>query len=167
MSTNGSSKTQRQKKWSPTIVLSLSLTWESFSSLTHAPQWVSVCCVINGEAHSLFILFHSLNFHPNKSPSLKNYLRGPTSLGESNNPSASQLWGLCPPINKRVNLNSIVGTIAPNYNEGLTSMNLHDFIILMTLSVKGINISIKVQLNTIRNIQVNMFRSYKYINTPS
>ena len=36
---------------------------------------------------------------------------------------------------RRVNLNSIVGTIAPNYNGGLTSLILHDFIILMTLLI--------------------------------
>ena len=35
-----------------------------------------------------------------------------------------------------VNLNSIMGTISPTYNEGLTSMTLHDFIILMTLSIQ-------------------------------
>ena len=34
--------------------------------------------------------------HPNKSASLDNYLPGPTSIGESNNPSAPQLWGLYP-----------------------------------------------------------------------
>ena len=27
---------------------------------------------------------------------LDNYLPGPNYLGESNNPSAPQLWGLCP-----------------------------------------------------------------------
>ena len=35
----------------------------------------------------------------------------------------------------RVNLNSIVGTISPTYNGGLTSLTLHEFIILMTLPV--------------------------------
>ena len=35
----------------------------------------------------------------------------------------------------RVNLSSIVGTIASTYNGGLTSSNLHDFIILVTLSI--------------------------------
>ena len=58
-----------------------------------------------------------------------------TSLGESNNPSAPQQWGLCPRSTRRVNLNSIVGTIAPTYNGGLTSLTLHDFIILMTLPI--------------------------------
>ena len=36
---------------------------------------------------------------------------------------------------RRVNLNSIVGTIAPTYKGGLTSLTLHDFIILMTLPI--------------------------------
>ena len=36
---------------------------------------------------------------------------------------------------RRVNLNSIGGTISPTYNGGLTSLTLHDFIILMTLSI--------------------------------
>ena len=66
---------------------------------------------------------------------LDNYLAGPTSLGESNNPSAPQLWGLPPQLKRRVNLNSIVGTIASTYNGGLTSMTLHDFIILMNLPI--------------------------------
>ena len=42
-----------------------------------------------------------------------------TSLGESNNPSASPLWGLYPRHTK----------------EGLISMTLHDLITLMTLSI--------------------------------
>ena len=32
------------------------------------------------------ILFHSVYVHSNKAASLNNYLPGPTSLGESNNP---------------------------------------------------------------------------------
>ena len=36
---------------------------------------------------------------------------------------------------RRVKFNSIVGTIVPIYNEVLTSLNLHDFIILMTLLI--------------------------------
>ena len=40
-----------------------------------------------------------------------------------------------PKSTRRVKLNSIVGTIAPTYNGGLTSMTLHDFIILMTLPI--------------------------------
>ena len=43
-------------------------------------------------------------------------------------------------------------------------MTLHDLIILMTLPIGGTNISVEVQWNTIRNIQVNTFCSYKYIN---
>ena len=69
--------------------------------LSHSCAPVSECvCVINGEAHSLFIFFHSLDVHFNMLAPLNDYLLGPTSLGESNNPSAPQLWGLCPPINK-------------------------------------------------------------------
>ena len=44
-------------------------------------------------------------------------------------------------------------------------MNLHDFIILMNLLIGCIKISIGVEWNTIRNIQVNTFWSYKHINT--
>ena len=106
---------------------SLSHTWESFSCLTHAPQWVSVC-VINREVHSLFIFFRSRNVHFNMSTPLNNYLLEPTSLGESNNPSAPQLWGLCLQSTRRVNLDTNVGSIAPTYNGGLTSMNLHDLL---------------------------------------
>ena len=36
---------------------------------------------------------------------------------------------------RRVNLNSIVGTIASTYNGGLTSLTLDEFIILMTLPI--------------------------------
>ena len=94
---NTKSKTQKHKDDLPTAVVSLSLI-QATSALTHAPQWVSVC-VINREAHSLFIFFHSLNVHSNKFSSLTNYLPGPTSLGKSNNPSAPKLWGLFPLIN--------------------------------------------------------------------
>ena len=45
------------------------------------------------------------------STSLNNYLLEPTSLGESNNPSAPQLWGLCP----------------PDQQGGLTSTQLWDY----------------------------------------
>ena len=107
--------------------LSLSLTWESFSSLTHAPQWVSVC-VINRESHSLFIFFCSLNFHSNKSASLNNYLPGPTSLGESKTIVPHNYGDFPLRSIRRVNLDTNVGTIAPIYNGGLTSMNLHDLL---------------------------------------
>ena len=77
----------------------------------------SCVCVINREAHSLFILFRSLNVHSNMSASLNNYLLEPTSLGESNNPSVPQLVGTLPLQSTRsVNLNIMVGTIAPTYN---------------------------------------------------
>ena len=52
--------------------------------------------------------------------SLNNYLLEPTSIGESNNPSAPQLMGLflLRPTG-RVILNTMVGTIAPTYNDSL------------------------------------------------
>ena len=53
-------------------------------------------CVINREAHSLFIFFRSLNVHFNMSAPLNNYLLELTSLGESNNSSAPQLVGTFP-----------------------------------------------------------------------
>ena len=90
---------------------------DSFSSLTHVPQWVSVC-VINREDHSLFIFFRSLESHSNMLASLNDYLLDSTSLGASNNPSAPQLVGTFPPpTNKDVYLNTMVGTIAPTYND--------------------------------------------------
>ena len=65
--------------------------------LSHSCAPVSVCvCVINRESHYLFIFLRSLNVHSNISAPLNNYLLGPTSLEESNNPSAPQLWGLSP-----------------------------------------------------------------------
>ena len=45
-----------------------------------------------------------------------------TSLGESNNPSAPQFLGNC-------------GTLPLDQQGGLTSMMLHEFIILMTLPI--------------------------------
>ena len=73
--------------------------------------------MINREAHSLFILFRSLNVHSNMSVSLNNYLLEPTSLGESNNPSAPQLVGtLSLQSIRRVNLNTMVGTVSLTYN---------------------------------------------------
>ena len=53
-------------------------------------------CVINREAHSLFILLRSLDVHLNMSAPINNYLLEPTSLGVSNNPSAPQLVGTFP-----------------------------------------------------------------------
>ena len=41
---------------------------------------------------------------------------------------------------KRVNLNSIVGTIASTYNGGLTSMNLHDLFTLQILPDRNIGV---------------------------
>ena len=132
MSTNSSSKTRKHKDDLQQLVLSLSLERASPLSLMHPSEWV---CIINREAYSLFIFFCSLNVHSNKSASLKNYLLGPTSLGESNYPSAPQLWGLCPPINKEgwpwVNC----GDYALTYNGGLTLMNLHDLFTLLILAI--------------------------------
>ena len=69
--------------------------------LTHAPQ-LSKCVsfVEMRRASLLFIFFCSLYFHSNMSASLNNYLLGINSLGDSNNPSAPQLWLLYPLINK-------------------------------------------------------------------
>ena len=70
-------------------------------------------CVINREAHSLFIFFRSLNVHSNMSASVNNYVLELTSLAESNNPSAPQLMGTFPlRSTRRVNLNTMLGTIA-------------------------------------------------------
>ena len=63
--------------------------------LSHSCTLVEWVCVTNRESHSLFILIS--DFY--------NYLPGSTSLGESNNPSAPQLWGLFPTNQqRRVNL---------------------------------------------------------------
>ena len=81
--------------------------------------------MINREAHSLFILFHSLNVHSNMSASLNNYLLEPTSLGVSNNSNAPQPVGTLPPLtNKEVYHNTMVGTIAPTYNDSHRSTSL-------------------------------------------
>ena len=66
----------------------------------------------------IFIFFRSLNVHFNMSAPLNNYLLKPTSLGVSNNPNAPQPMGTFPPpTNKEVYLNTMVGTIAPTYND--------------------------------------------------
>ena len=103
------------------------------SHLCAIDGWV---CVTNRESHSLFILVSDLTITQPRT----------NSLGESNNPSAPQLWGLPPPWSTRkVNLNSIAGTISPTYNGGLTSMNLDDFIILMTLPI-GTSVYNEIQM---------------------
>ena len=101
--------TSSKIEWAPMVVVKpenikmistafVSLShWESFSSLTHEPQWVSMS-VLNRETHSLFIFFRSLEMHSNMSVSLNNYLLDPTSLGVSNNPSAPQIVGTFPPL---------------------------------------------------------------------
>ena len=70
------------------------------------------------------------------SAPLNNYLIGLTSLGESNNPSSPQLWGLSLQSTRMVNLDIVEGTIAPTYNGGLTSMTLHDLFTLLNLSIE-------------------------------
>ena len=74
--------------------------------------------VINREDHSVFILFFSLDVYFNMSAPLNNYLLGLTYLGESNNPSAPKLVGTFPlQSTRRVNLNTMVGSIALTYNK--------------------------------------------------
>ena len=111
---NTKSKTRKHKDDLPTVVVSLL----SQQLLSHSCAPMSECvCVINREAHSLFIFFRSLNVHSNMSALLNNYLLEPTSLGESNNPSAPQLVGMFPlRPTRRVILNTMVRTIAPTYN---------------------------------------------------
>ena len=43
-----------------------------------------------------------------------------------------------------------MGSIYSTYNGGLTLMTLHEFVILMTLPIRGTIISIGVQFNTIQ-----------------
>ena len=90
------------RKYDLHSLFSLSLTLERDSplSLMHPSEWVCVWCVEMRRGSLLFIFFHSFYVHSNKSASLNNYLPRLNSLGESNNPSAPQLWGLFPPINK-------------------------------------------------------------------
>ena len=71
-------------------------------------------CVINREAHSLFIFYRSINLLSNMSDSLNNYLPEPTSLGVSNKPSSPQLVGTLPLLPTRmVILSTMVETVAP------------------------------------------------------
>ena len=75
-------------------------------------------CVINREAHSLFIFFLSLEVHSIMSASLNNYLLELTSLGVSNNPSAPQHVGNLPSAQQGgLTLNYMVGNIALTYND--------------------------------------------------
>ena len=112
MSTSSKSKTRKHKYDLRQLI---SLTCASTSSLTHAPQLSE--CVEMRRASLLFIFFCSLYAHSNSSASLNNYLLGPTSLGESNNPSAPQLVGNFPlRPTRRVILNTTVGTISLTYN---------------------------------------------------
>ena len=90
----------KPRKMTSIVVLSLSLERASPFSLMRSSEWVCMWCVEMRRASLLFIFFRSLYVHSNKSSSLKSYLPWLNCLGESNNPSAPQLWGLCPPINK-------------------------------------------------------------------
>ena len=74
---------------------------ERASPLSPCAPMSECVCVINREAHSLFIFFHSLEAHSNMSSALNNYLLDPTSLGVSNNPSATPLVGTLPPLTNR------------------------------------------------------------------
>ena len=99
--------TSSETEWAPMVAVkpkdikydfqqlfSLSLLRDILLSHSCSPvEWVCVVC----RNEELFIFFRSLYFQSNKSASLNNYLPGLTSLGESNNPSAPQLWGLYPP----------------------------------------------------------------------
>ena len=107
----------------------------STSSLTHAPQLSECVYVEMRRASLLFIFFCSLYFHSNKSSSLNNYLPGTTSLGESNNPSVPQLWGLYPPEQQEGLTSTQLWGLLPQLNGLLTSLNLYEFIILMTLPI--------------------------------
>ena len=104
-------------------MFSLSLTCLISFSLTYALYLGE--SVSNREAHSLFILVSNLTIayqvrvHYESLITLVPLNSGDFSLRST----------------KRVNLNSIMGTISPTYNRGLNSMNLHDFIILMTLPI--------------------------------
>ena len=77
-------------------LFSLSLERASPFSLMRPSECVCVY-VINRETHSIFLFFHSLNSHFNMLAPFNNYLLGPTSLRESDNTSAPQLWGIYPP----------------------------------------------------------------------
>ena len=94
----------------------------------HPSEWVCVWCVEMRRASLLFIFFYSLYVHSNKSTSLNNYLLELTSLGESNNPSGPQLWGLCPPINKEGNPWHNCGDYFLDLQWRVNSMNLHYWI---------------------------------------
>ena len=103
MSTNGSSKTQRYK-YDLQYLFSLSPMRYS---------WVSVCDKQRGSL-SIYTSFQ-----------LDNNLLGPTSLGESNNPSSPQLWELF-----------------PQHKKGwLMSMTLHDLVrlIIIPIGTSGTN----------------------------
>ena len=64
--------------------------------------------------------------------------------------------GTFPPWStRRVNLNSILGNYAPTYNEGLTSLTLQDFIILMNLLVGTSGYNIRYTSEYIPKLQIH------------
>ena len=64
---------------------------------------------------------------------------------------------------RRVNLNSIVGTISLTYNGRLTSMNLHDFIILMALPIGTMRYNEKQMILLIGTSGYNIIYTSEYI----
>ena len=82
-------------------------------------------CVKNREAHSLFILVSDLTITYQGQILYESLITlEPQNCGDFALQST-----------RRDNLNSIVGTIVPTYNGGLTSLTLHELIILMTLPI--------------------------------
>ena len=117
-------------------------------SLSHLCVIVGWVCVWDRESHSLFILVSNLTITYQGRHLYESLITlVPLKCGDFSLRST-----------RRVNLNSIVGTVPLTYNGGLTSMNLHDFIILMIIRVGGTNISVEVQWNTIHKI-------YKWIHS--
>ena len=112
--------------------------------LSHSCTPIEWVCVTNKESHSLFILVS--DFY--------NYLPGPTSLGESNNPSAPQLWGIFHWSIRRVTLYDFTWLI---YITNSTDRNIR----VWNDSIKSVILPIgKLGYN----IQVNTLWCYKYIN---
>ena len=110
-------------KYIKMISNSCSLSYASFFSLTHVLQLSVSDCMINREDKSLFILVSDLKINYQGRLLYESLITlVPFNCGDF------PPWSI-----RRVNLNSTVGTISPTYNGGLTSLNLYDFIILMTL----------------------------------
>ena len=84
--------------------------------------------MINRETHSLFIFFRSLTVHFNMSAPINNYLLELKYLKKSNTLVPHNYGEFSLQSTRRVNLDTTVGTIAPTYNGGLTSMTLYDLL---------------------------------------